>query len=419
MNGSRGQVAVGGTAFTSAVPPALFFPFADGGVVFRPGTRRLLVLNASAALVWCLLTESADLDELVEIFARHFTIDPITARRDVKAVLGEFEQAGLFRAGDQVVNEAEDMRSTGRFDPAPEPARWALRQKFTLSQLVVEFCCADLRLGRAFAACLAHLSTADADAGARLAVLPGMNDCWDLYLDGSLRATGVLRTAVLPCLMTLLFGRVSAALVDKLLFHAAVLTRGDRAVLLPAEAGGGKTTLAAALAARGCGLFSDELAALDVTRLAVSPVPLPLTIKSGSVEVLSPYFPGLAGAPFHQRADGQRVHYLPPPQCGRVATGSAARVHALVFPCYHPGAETRLEHCDKAAALQRLGLTGSSQRRFTADDVEAMITVVEHAGTYELIFSDLEAAVELVEQVFVTAQAVTAGGPGNRPSPVE
>jgi hypothetical protein len=62
--------------------------------------------------------------------------------------------------------------------------------------------------------------------------------------------------------------------------HAAVLVRHDRAALLVGASGAGKSTAAWALTHHGFRYAGDELAPLDVERLAVHPCPRGLCLKS-------------------------------------------------------------------------------------------------------------------------------------------
>jgi len=64
-------------------------------------------------------------------------------------------------------------------------------------------------------------------------------------------------------------------------FHGATLAVGNRGVLLSGNKGAGKSTLSLALAARGHGFFSDEIAAIHSRTSAVSPFPRAVSIRTG------------------------------------------------------------------------------------------------------------------------------------------
>jgi hypothetical protein len=73
---------------------------------------------------------------------------------------------------------------------------------------------------------------------------------------------------------------------DLFFLHAAVVALDDRAVVLSAPSGTGKSTLALALLENGFDYLSDELAPIDVQRLTVHPFPHALPQVSAACTVL-------------------------------------------------------------------------------------------------------------------------------------
>jgi HprK-related kinase A len=385
-----------------------FYPFADGGVLFLKGSRRLVALNAASAWIWCLLGEVASLDELADRLAAAFSIDPGRALQDADAVLNRFEQEGLFvhRAscsGNVENDDPWDITPSGPKLVAPE--HWKTRGRFRVADHRFEFCCQDAGLGRALMRLMEHLAVdgRDGPADTRLAVAAATEGTqrWDIFLDEWGFAGGLPANEVLPHLATLVFVRSCEALTHRLLFHAGVVERNGIALILPGEAGSGKTTLVATLLMHGWRFFSDELAVIDVEKGTVAPLPLPMSIKPGSVKVLERYYPGLAALPVHLRTDGKLVRYLSPSlNSFPAAVDGTAAVNALIFPKYMDESRNRLESIAKIEALQRLAATGSSNRAFTDWDLACMIGLVESRPCYELVYQDLDQAVALIERQF-------------------
>ncbi|MBE0597644.1 MAG: PqqD family peptide modification chaperone [Desulfuromonadales bacterium] len=384
-----------------------FVPFADGGVLFRPGGRRLWVLNAPSAFIWCLLDPGDNLEGLASRVAARFAIDQTTALRDVTLTLEAFTKEGLFSAAEvepATVDQPFVWLEADSRAPAG-PGGWAVTTLFQAPGQVVEFLCQDLLAGAEFARLVSHLGVAgQSPVTTRLAVAATSPaaDSWDILVNGSLLVTGALRNEIVPQLMTILFIRSSELLADKLLFHAAALGRGERAILFPAETGGGKTTLAAALATQGYLFYSDELAAVDRSDLRLCPVALPMSIKPGSVPVLEEYYPGLTDYPVHLRADGQLVRYLPPPDGSSAGSDRpGAPIEAIIFPRYRPAtAGVELLAMAKSSALQTLCQAGSSDRPLEVADVEAMIALVEGCRCYTLEYADLQGAIDRLATIF-------------------
>lgn len=381
-----------------------FYPFADGGVLFLEGSRRLWALNSTSAFIWCLLREVVSLDELASRLASTFHIDKTKALKDADALLAVFEREGLF----DLKPHTESLENDGDWDITPmgarlvEPNNWAIKRFFRIADHLFEFCSQDTAIGHAFTLLMDHLVVNNGGVpDTRLAVIPGVGgeQRWDLFLDDLSFAERLPANEVLPHLATLVFVRCCEALKAHLLFHAAVIEKDGTTVIFPGEAGSGKTTLAAALLANGCRFFSDELAVINLNDLYVSPLPLPMSIKPGSVKPLESYYQGLRDRPIHLRTDGKKVRYLSPALQNLPETvESSLPVDFLIFPRYIEGAKNRLVKVDKTESLQRLTRTGSSNRVFTSRDVEIMITLIERRPCYEIIYSELPEAVSILKK---------------------
>jgi hypothetical protein len=381
-----------------------FYPFVDGGVLFLEGLRRIWALNSSSASIWCLLDEVASIDELASRLASTFHINKEQALQDVVALLTVFEREGLL-AGESF---SEVMESDCDWDITPtgpkllEPNHWAVRRFFQVADHLFEFCCQDTALGDSFSHMMDHLAVDNCELpDTRLAVTGSkeIGDTWDIFIDDLGFMERRPENEVLPNLATLIFVRCCEKLKSNLLFHAAVIEMDGITVVFPGEAGSGKTTLTAALMAQGCRFLSDELAVINLSDLCVSPLPLPMSIKPGSVKPLEGYYPGLVDRPIHLRTDGKKVRYLSPSAKNlSEVVGNSLPVDFLIFPKYIKGVKDRLAKIDKMEALQRLAKTGSSNRVFTSRDVEAMITLIERKPCYEIIFSELPQAVSNLEK---------------------
>ncbi|MEE9477294.1 MAG: HprK-related kinase A, partial [Roseateles sp.] len=79
---------------------------------------------------------------------------------------------------------------------------------------------------------------------------------------------------------------VTAHAHQYIVYHAAVLERGGRAVVLPAPPGSGKSTLTAALAQRGWRLMSDELALLNPLDQRLYGLGRPVNLKNQAIGLI-------------------------------------------------------------------------------------------------------------------------------------
>ena len=384
-------------------PNVRFFPFSDGGVLFPEGTGRIWVLNRTAAAIWCLQDEADTLEELTARVAENFQVENATAKRDAKAAVAFFEHEGLIGRDPLRSRETEsegmgvDLSPRGPVIDQPGPSH--KRRFFRVSGHVLEICCREAASESIFSDLMAHMECGPVPGpDSRIWVVAGRDQgAWDMALNSRVFFENLAPEEILPHLFLLTFSLSSRALEEKFLFHAAVLARGEKAIIFPAEAGSGKTTLAAMLVKNGCSFVSDELAVLDTETAEVLPYPMPMSIKPESMPILAALYPELESAPVFPRPDGKYVRYLMPPKDRIAGLKAAFSLAGIVFPKYGPDKKTQLRAIEKPEALNRLAKTGSSDRPLTAEDVRAMITLVDHNPCFALDFSDGPEAVALLE----------------------
>ena len=201
--------------------------------------------------------------------------------------------------------------------------------------------------------------------------------------------------AVRACLTQLATARSGGLCV----VHAGALCRNGAALLLPGDAGHGKSTLSAGLAARGFDMLCDDTTLLAGEPPLVRSIPTGLCIKRGAYPVLEPHYPRLASLPEWRRPDGRQARYLMP---GRdlpwARPDAAVDVRWIVFPRYHPDRGTALLPLPRHEALARLlrgvcFLSGSLDER----NLEKLIAWIEPIDCFELPLSSLDAATALLD----------------------
>ncbi|WP_405240423.1 HprK-related kinase A [Lentisalinibacter orientalis] len=184
-----------------------------------------------------------------------------------------------------------------------------------------------------------------------------------------------------------------------LMLHSAVVARDDRALLLPAAPGAGKTTLCAALALRGWRLFSDEFGMLRPGTSDMIPLPRPMALKNESIDVIRHFSadaelgPAIAGT-----RKGTVAHLQPPTDSARRAAETAS-ARWIVYPRWQAGSECRLEELAPADSFMLLATNAFNYEVLGEAGFTTVKGLVDRCRSYRLIYSDLDQAIEALERM--------------------
>jgi hypothetical protein len=135
--------------------------------------------------------------------------------------------------------------------------------------------------------------------------------------------------------------------------HASAVSDGKSAILFSAQPGSGKSTVAALLQAQGYLLLSDDIIALDKEKEEIWQMPMALSVKEGSVKLLSEYYPQLNDTPLQRAPTGKKVRYLPPLKNIEAGKNSFP-VKTIIFIRYSPDVPFLLEKVKPEEALMSL-----------------------------------------------------------------
>ncbi|MEN6585998.1 MAG: HprK-related kinase A [Sulfuricella sp.] len=179
-----------------------------------------------------------------------------------------------------------------------------------------------------------------------------------------------------------------------LIIHAAVVEKGGYAAILPAPPGSGKSTLCAALVCRGWRLLSDELALVRVSDGKIIPLPRPVSLKNGSIDVIQRYEPEavfsrkvsdtMKGTVAHMKAPADSIVYATEP----------ARAAWVIFPKYQAGAVTHLEALPQSRAFMRVADNAFNYSLLGVRGFETMAGLIDASLCYDFSYSVLDEAIE-------------------------
>jgi len=180
------------------------------------------------------------------------------------------------------------------------------------------------------------------------------------------------------------------------MLHASGITSNNNAVLFSAAAGSGKSTISAILKAHGFGFLGDDFIATDTHGKAYA-FPAAISIKAGSIRVLSEYYPELKTSETKKSFIGKLVKYIPVYNTTE-ETDKGTLVKAFVFVKYSKPDKHIFEEVDKKEALQLL--LKETWVNPEPEIVTSFFNWVEQTKFYKLHYSETEQALDAVKQVF-------------------
>lgn len=182
----------------------------------------------------------------------------------------------------------------------------------------------------------------------------------------------------------------------RLLLHAGVVAYEDRAIVLPALPGTGKSTLTAALALSGFRLLSDEFGVVGLDDARVYPLLRPAALKNDAIDVIARARPHARLGPRFSGTRKGTVAHLAPDAASWRARAVPARPHLLVFPRYAAGAALAVEPMGKARALAKLSANSFNYDMLGPEGFDAAAALVRRSTVARLTYGNLDEAVAAI-----------------------
>ncbi len=205
---------------------------------------------------------------------------------------------------------------------------------------------------------------------------------------------------VLPHIEAVINLSIARHLPHYIQIHAAVLTRGERALVVAGSPGAGKTTLAAALLTRGWRYATDEFALIDPDTLQVVPYPKTLSIKSGSVEMLRDIGFPIEDEVFH-RGDKGPIRCISPLRCRPDAVAETCGIAMVVFPRCEPAVDqprlAGMSNAEGAFEMSRRCFNFLKYRRLS---LETILAATRRAAFFRLESGPLTQTCDLIESAW-------------------
>ncbi|MGB0750010.1 MAG: HprK-related kinase A [Magnetospiraceae bacterium] len=184
-----------------------------------------------------------------------------------------------------------------------------------------------------------------------------------------------------------------------LVIHAAALERNDRVLLMPADSGHGKSTLTAALVHSGWRLLSDELALIDPNTGLVHPLARPINLKNQSIDVIRTTFSSAVLTDPVADTHKGTVALMRPPTDSVQRADTPAAPRWIVVPLYDSAASLDFSPRARSETFMSLAKGGFNYSLLGALGFETLVNAVDRSACYSLVYSDLDAALRLFEDL--------------------
>lgn len=184
-----------------------------------------------------------------------------------------------------------------------------------------------------------------------------------------------------------------------LMLHSGAVEAEGKAVLLPAMPGSGKSTLTAALVARGFRLLSDEFGVVRLSDGKLLPLLRPVGLKNESIDVIERFAPGATVGPRYEKTRKGTVAHLAPDARAVAGRACAAEPALVVFPRFAHGAALQIERVSATQAFSRLAFNAFNYDLLGPDAFDAVCSVVQRSTAYRVVYGDLQDAVHAVTRL--------------------
>ena len=187
-----------------------------------------------------------------------------------------------------------------------------------------------------------------------------------------------------------------------LLLHAGVVARDDRALILPAAPGSGKTTLTCALHLAGWRFLSDEFGVIDMETGELLPMVRPAPLKNRSIDVIGSRAGAVLGPLFAKTRKGDVSHFVPD-RDSFLARHRRATPALIVFPRYQAGAALQCTPVHRAQAAMRIGLNSFNYQALGPLGFNAAVALAQRTVSCELVYGNLDEAIAHIETLLERA----------------
>lgn len=341
------------------------------GLLYDPVAVRVHRLNTTGVLVWQCCDGTATAQMIAAELADAFDEPPDVIVAAVEALIGELTHIGLLAPTTPPLPQPDLPAATVEHQTPPPPTPPRRLGPYGALDLRVTVDCHDSPLvadeiERVLAPLVVDPTTTPPPAEATIVIWRGDNG-WNLDSGGP-----PLTAPDASTVCDFVQWEITRLAIEHspryLVLHAAAVSRDGVAVVFPAEANSGKSTLAAVLVEAGFDYLTDEATAIDLDTGEVVAYPKPIILDPGTQQLLAHLDPhGLTGESTKWRIDPRDIR----PGC---LVDRAVLGH-VVLPTHTPGADNTLVAADTIDVVVALAAAGFNldKHAHRFDDIVALV----------------------------------------------
>jgi hypothetical protein len=179
--------------------------------------------------------------------------------------------------------------------------------------------------------------------------------------------------------------------------HASAITNGKKTILFSAPPGNGKTTIAALLQTYGYQLISDDFVPIDRFSFNAYPFPIAMSVKQGSMDLLSSLFPSLEKKPLNYISPEKSVRYFAPNHHLDI-NQAVYPVKEFIFIAYNSSVDFIWEKLDTVCAMKPL--LDQSWVNPLPGNAALLFDRIMQISFYQLTYSNNQKALDAIVNLF-------------------
>ena len=184
---------------------------------------------------------------------------------------------------------------------------------------------------------------------------------------------------------------------EYLKLHAAVVSRGESAVIMPGTPGAGKSTLCAALGLSGWRILSDEHAMIPPNTTEVVPLCRPVGLKNESIEVIRSFSADAVLGPVSKETHKGVVAHMKADLQPDSHDTKHLQARAMIFPRYARDEPQQLSPRRRTDSFILAAYHSFNYSLLCETGFEAMKTLIENVDCYDLVYHDLDWAIRAMD----------------------